>query len=75
MIRIFYLKIRFLRRVNDFFDLQKKAILTNSFRSVPSLLRIDFCKFQVTYIDFKDVTPGVHFRIFFYENHLTHTIF
>ena len=36
MVRIFYLKIRFLRRVKDFFDLQKKAILTNSFRSVPS---------------------------------------
>ena len=35
MIRNFYLKIRFLRRVNDFFDLQKKAIFTNSFRSVP----------------------------------------
>ena len=35
-IRIFDLKVWFLRRVNDFFDRQKKAILTNSFRSFPS---------------------------------------
>ena len=26
-------------------------------------------------MDYKDVTPGFHFRVFFYENHLTNTIF
>ena len=39
------------------------------------LLRIDFCTFQVTYIDFKVVTPGVQFCINFYSTHIANTIF
>ena len=56
MIRNFYLKIRFLRRVNDFFDLQKKGDF-NKF--IPIL---SFFSFFFSFSFFSFASIFVHFR-------------
>ena len=72
MIRIFYMKSRFLHCVSYFFDCQKRAILTKTIRSFPSSpspTHQILCVTE-TYTDFMGGAPNVDFCIIF--THLGH---